>query len=75
MKITSRGRFHSAERSSPWCGGIGLHSLRGLAVGLGMSVNFTFFDSYGLCFFFGGGRSEAELLPQTSEIGVRQVLD
>jgi hypothetical protein len=28
MKNTSLGRLHSAERSSPWCGGIGIHLLR-----------------------------------------------
>lgn len=46
MKITSSGRFHSAERFSPWCGGIGLHLLRGLDGWLELSANSNSFIFY-----------------------------
>ena len=66
MKITSRGRPHSAERSSPWCGGIGLHLLRGLGVVFGMSVDFFFWGFFGVgrggfLWTFGGGKCTADL--------------
>jgi len=51
MKITASGRFHFAEQSSPWCGGIGLHLLRGLGGVCGLSVNF-FLDSLFLAVYF-----------------------
>lgn len=53
MKITSRGRPHSAERSSPWCGGIGLHLLCGLGAVFGMSVDFIFYFIFLGPFFLG----------------------
>ncbi len=46
MKNNASGRLHSAERSSPWCGGIGIHLLCGLGAEFGLSADFFFWGFY-----------------------------